>query len=74
MFGNIAYNLSPIRFKTKSGMLWNNWGVGKGNWHIDYIKPLASFDLTNRGQFLEACHYTNLQPLWFEENMRKGDR
>jgi len=54
----------------KHGMTWKNYGL-KG-WHIDHIKPLAIFDLTDREQFLEACHYTNLQPLWWHENLAKG--
>ena len=52
------------------GMSWENWG--KYTWHLDHKKPLASFDLTNREQFLQACHYTNYQPLWAEENYRKN--
>ena len=52
------------------GMSWENMG----KWHIDHIKPLAGFDLTNRECFLEACHYTNLQPLWAVDNIRKGAR
>lgn len=52
------------------GMSWTNYG----DWHIDHIKPLASFDLTDRVQLLVACHFTNLQPLWAEENLKKGDR
>jgi hypothetical protein len=48
-------------------MTWDNWTTD--GWHIDHIKPLASsFDLTDRKQFLEACHYTNLQPLWAKDN------
>ncbi|MGA2412383.1 MAG: HNH endonuclease signature motif containing protein [Candidatus Binataceae bacterium] len=52
------------------GMTWEN--RGRNGWHIDHIKPLASFDLTDREQFLQACHYTNLQPLWATDNLRKG--
>ncbi len=51
---------------------WDNWS--HTGWHIDHIIPLASFDLNDRQQFLEATHYTNLQPLWMEDNMRKSDR
>lgn len=54
----------------QGGMNWDN----HGKWHIDHKKPLASFDLTDRQQFLEACHFTNLQPLWAKKNMSKGSK
>ncbi len=54
----------------QEGMTWDNWN--KTGWHIDHVKPLASFDLTSREELLKACHYTNLQPLWAEENLSKG--
>ena len=41
----------------------------------DHIIPIASFDFTSpdwEEQVGRACHYTNLQPLWAEENMKKG--
>jgi len=53
-------------------MSWDNWAMC--GWHLDHIIPLASFDLTNREQFLKACHYTNLQPLWAEDNLAKADK
>jgi hypothetical protein len=54
----------------QSGMSWDNYGLH--GWHIDHIKPLAAFDLTDEEQFKEAWHYTNLQPLWAVDNLRKG--
>ena len=54
----------------KPGMTWENWS--RNGWHIDHIRPLSKFDLTAREQFVKACHYTNLQPLWAEENLKKG--
>ena len=54
----------------RQGMSWENWA--RDGWHIDHRKPLASFDLTDREQFEQACHYTNLQPLWAKENLSKG--
>ena len=59
-----------LESKFRLGMSWDNWALS--GWHIDHIKPLASFDLTDREQFLQACHFTNLQPLWAKENLSKG--
>ena len=52
----------------KDGMTWENYG----EWHIDHIKPCASFDLTDPAQQRLCAHYTNLQPLWAAENISKG--
>lgn len=60
-----------LESKFLPGMSWDNWTVD--GWHIDHIKPLSSFNLTDRQQFLEACHYTNLQPLWAKDNLLKSD-
>ena len=59
-----------LESKFQLGMTWDN----HGKWHIDHIKPLSLFDLTDREQLLEACHYTNLQPMWAEDNLKKNDR
>ena len=52
-----------------SGMTWKNFG----KWHIDHIIPLAVFDLEESSHQKVAFHYTNLQPLWAEENLKKAD-
>lgn len=54
----------------QEGMSWSNYG----EWHIDHVIPLSSFDLTDRTQFLKACHYTNLQPLWAVDNIKKSNK
>lgn len=60
--------------KFQPGMNWENWGVGIGKWNIDHIKPLSSFNLTDENEFKYANHYTNLQPLWWIENIRKSNK
>ena len=52
-----------------TGMSWENYGK---EWHIDHIIPVASFDLTLESEKHKAFHFTNLQPLWAIDNMRKG--
>lgn len=40
--------------------------------HIDHIRPCASFDLSKEDEQKKCFHYTNLQPLWKEDNLKKG--
>jgi hypothetical protein len=54
----------------KPGMSWSNYG----GWHIDHIRPCASFDLADPEQQRECFNYSNLQPLWGRENSGKGAR
>lgn len=55
-------------------MNWGNYGHGDGKWNIDHIFPLSLLDLSIREEFLKASHYTNLQPLWHLDNIRKGNK
>lgn len=59
-----------IESQFERGMSWSNAGV----WEIDHIVPISSFDLTNDQQVRCVNHYTNLRPLWAEDNRRKGDK
>jgi len=58
------------------GMSWNNYGNPNGDhsecWHIDHVLPCASFDLSDPKQQQKCFHYSNLQPLWAEDNISKG--
>ena len=53
------------------GMTWDNYGVH--GWHIDHILPCDSFDLLDIEQQRECFHFTNLQPLWAEDNLKKSN-
>jgi hypothetical protein len=58
----------------EEGMTWENYGHGKGCWHIDHVTPCASFDFNDPEQQKECFHYKNLQPLWAEDNWAKGSK
>lgn len=55
------------------GMSWENYGWGKNKWTIDHIRPISNF-LKNGEDPRLANHYTNLAPLWFIDNMKKGSK
>ena len=50
---------------------WMNWD-NHGEWHIDHYTPLASANTIE--EMTPLFHYTNLQPLLAEDNIRKGDK
>jgi hypothetical protein len=59
------------------GMSWSNYGVGSNEhpaWHIDHRIPISSFDMGNPVHVLACFHYKNLQPLWWDENIRKSGK
>jgi hypothetical protein len=57
-----------IAARFSGSMSWDNHGTV---WQLDHVRPLALFDLSDREQVLQACHYTNLQPLFSEDHKRK---
>lgn len=68
----VAEARQHIEAQFESWMTWENHGLH--GWHIDHIKPLAAFDLSDPAQVAEAFHYTNLRPLHWRANMQKGAR
>ena len=52
----------------KSGMTWDN----RNEWHIDHIIPLSS--AKTEEDIYKLCHYSNLQPLWAEDNLKKSNK
>lgn len=51
------------------GMAWENHGP---IWHIDHIRPCASFDFNDPEQQRACFHWSNLQPLFAKDNREKG--
>jgi hypothetical protein len=75
---NSVFNIigcSPIFLKeyleTKftEGMSWDLMGK---HIHIDHIIPLSS--AKTEEEVYKLCHYTNLQPLWAEDNLKKSNK
>jgi hypothetical protein len=52
------------------GMGWSNFGL----WHLDHIKPCSSFNLHDEAQQRACFHFSNLQPLWAADNLRKSNK
>jgi hypothetical protein len=60
--------ISYIEEQFLPGMSWDNWGKGSGHWQLHHIVPLHTFDLTKREQFLKACNWGNIMPIWDEDH------
>lgn len=75
-FALLGYSLNELRTHLErqflKGMSWENIG----EWHIDHIVPLSSFEITNAqcDGFRRAWALTNLRPLWAGENVRKSSK
>jgi hypothetical protein len=72
---DLGCSISELRLYLESkflpGMGWDNYGLR--GWHIDHIEPLSKFDLQDPEQLKKACHYTNLQPMWAQDNLKKSN-
>ena len=59
-----------LQFQFKPNMTLENHGQGPGKWNMDHIIPISS--AKTEEEIIKLNHYTNFQPLWWEENMAKG--
>jgi hypothetical protein len=62
-------------------MSWDNYGIKKGQWSLDHIFPLSGFEEDSNGNWDTdseynklLIHFTNLQPLWHEDNLEKYNK
>jgi len=54
------------------GMNWSNYGRYKNCWSIGYIYPLSLCKDVETA--IKACHYSNLRPMWHQDNMKKSNK
>ena len=52
------------------GMNWDNYG----EWHQDHIQAVSLFDMEDPEQQKICWHYTNYQPMWADQNIRKSNK
>ena len=67
---NIEFLWQYLETQFQPGMTRENYG----KWHVDHIIPCASFDFSDVKQQKKCFHYTNLQPLWAIDNIKKGKK
>jgi hypothetical protein len=73
----VGFTLDDLRRHLEAlfrpGMSWANYG---SRWHLDHIRPVSSFNCTSTEEpdFRKCWGLNNLQPLWAQENARKGAR
>lgn len=63
-----SFFCSYIESKFQEGMSWEN----RSKWHIDHIIPVSS--AKTEEEIIKLNHYTNLQPLWASDNIRKSNK
>jgi hypothetical protein len=65
---SVAFAKKHIESLFIGGMCWEN----RSKWHVDHIIPLSF--AKNMKEFCVLLHYTNLQPLWASDNIKKGKK
>ena len=66
---SLSFLVGYLEGKFKDKMTWENYG----EWHVDHIIPVSSFNLLDEEEQKKCFNYKNLQPLWAEENLSKGN-
>lgn len=61
-----------IESKFTEGMTWDNYGHGEGKWTLDHSYPLSL--CISPEEIFQKCHFTNLQPMWYIDNIKKSNK
>jgi hypothetical protein len=69
---SIEFLFHYLQLKFQPKMTWDNYG--KNGWEIDHIIPCSSFNMLDPDQQKRCFHYTNLQPLWKNDNVFKSNK
>jgi hypothetical protein len=69
---SIEFFKSHLEQRFQPGMSWENYGAH--GWHLDHIRPCASFNLKNKADLKQCFHYGNYQPLWSSKNVSKSSQ
>jgi hypothetical protein len=71
-FNIVGLDPEKLRFYIEKqfvdNMSWENYG----KWHVDHKIPLSS--ARNKEEIYKLCYYTNLQPMWLLDNLKKGKK
>lgn len=67
---DMDYLMYHLQEQFTSGMSWDNYGA----WHIDHIKPCSKFNLSSFDEQRKCFNFTNLQPLWKIDNLKKANK
>ena len=59
---------SHLENQFTEGMTWEN----QGQWHMDHIYPVSL--ATDQDHIIKLNHYTNFQPMWAVDNIKKGNK
>ena len=65
---SVSFLKEYLEKKFLDNMTWENYG----EWHVDHIIPLCSANTEE--EVKKLFHYTNLQPLWANDNIKKGKK
>lgn len=66
-----VYLKKYIEIQFKNNMNWSNYGIV---WNLDHIYPLSRVDWDCIYETSKYCHYSNLQPMYIIDNIKKGNR